>query len=122
MKTTRRQFIARLAGAAGAVGFLIGNPNQARACLYGTWRVKCPSCGRIDTVTDGTCQHKCSNGGTQVFSGDDVTVVCPNNHEWHITTVHPATDSYVCKTCGKDCNTGPHIPNNSGQGRGGGRG
>ena len=104
MKETRRQFTRALL--AGIVAFLVGLalPEKARACLYGTWKVQCPNCKQVDTVTDGTCQHKCENCKTQVFSGDDVTIVCRNNHATRITIKHPATDSFVCPSCKTDCN------------------
>lgn len=109
MRNTRRQFISKLFATVGILGFLLADSKRAHACLYGTWRLKCPNCGQVDTVKDGTCQHPCEKCGTQVFSGDDVTVVCPNGHPWKITTGHPASDSYICPTCKADCNTGPHA-------------
>src|SRR5665213_1284124 len=85
MKNTRREFIKKLVGTIGAVGIIVVFPSEARACLYGTWHVQCPR-GHIDTVTDGTCQHRCEKCGLQVFSGNVVTVVCRNGHANRITT------------------------------------
>jgi hypothetical protein len=80
MSCTRRKFIVELLGATGATCFVLAHPVRARACLYGTWHVRCPNCGQIDTVTDGTCQHQREKCNAQVFSGNDVTVVCRNGH------------------------------------------
>jgi hypothetical protein len=101
MNSTRRAFIGKLIGTTGGAIFVLASPNEAHACLYGTWHVRCPNCKRIDVVTKGTCQHVCENDkcNTQVFSGDNVTVVCRYGHDNAITTGHPASDSYICPTC-----------------------
>ena len=113
MRNTRRQFIGRLLGTAGAASFLLANPSPTRAALYGTWVLRCPYCSHDDTVNDGTRQHPCSNCGKQVFSGDKVTVVCPGPDKtpWQINTGQ-VTDTFICNVCNRDCNTGPHLPKN----------
>lgn len=109
MKNTRREFIKKLVGTTGAVGIIAAFPIQARACLYGTWHVQCPN-GHIDTVTDGTCQHKCEKCGLQVFSGNVVTVVCRNGHPNRIATgagdSQHVTQHFTCPTCNTDCRLG----------------
>jgi len=104
MNKMRREFMARIVGAIGTVGIIVATPTRARACLYGTWHVQCAN-GHIDTVTQGTCQHVCEHSGCglQVFSGDDVTVVCRNGHPNRIKTVKPATTSFICPICKTDC-------------------
>jgi hypothetical protein len=109
MNKTRREFIARLVGTTGAVGVMLAAPSRARACLAGTWHVQCPN-GHIDTVTGGTCQHKCEKCGVQVFSGNDVTVVCRNGHPNRIRTgacdSSHCTTSYICPQDNTDCRLG----------------
>jgi hypothetical protein len=101
MLTTRRDFIARLAGTIGAVGVIVAVPNVAHACLGGTWVVRCSN-GHDDTVTEGTCQHVCEKCGVQVFSGDVVTVVCPVGHANRVDT-SDGIGSYKCATCHREC-------------------
>lgn len=100
---TRRDIITRMLGITSVI---VAVPNYAEACLYGKWNVRCPN-GHIDTVTDGTCQHKCEKCRAQVFSGKDVTVVCRNGHSSRITTGDcgrsTCTTSYICPKCGIDC-------------------
>ena len=109
MKTTRRDFIRKLVGVAGAFGFLLANPMRAQACLYGQWWVVCPK-GDCDLVDDGTCQHKCEQHGIQVFRGSAVTVRCPNGHDNPIDTAQcgKACTDYWCPTpgCGENCRVG----------------
>ena len=113
MEVTRRRWILWGFKSTSVAALLWAFPLKARACMYGTWKLKCPNpaCGRIDTVTDGTCQHVCENSSCrrQMFNGTKVTVVCPNGHENTIDT-GSGIDSYLCPKagCGKDCNTGPH--------------
>lgn len=110
MKSSRREFLAKGIGAITAGFFVLFDAKPAQACMYGTWKVKCPKCGQIDTVTEGTCQHVCENAScrTQVFAGSDVTVVCRNGHPNHITTGsrNAPTTSYMCPVCSpqSDCN------------------
>ncbi len=89
-----------------AVGAVATYSIPARACLYGTWHVQCPV-GHVDTVTEGTCQHKCEECGRQVFSGNVVTVVWRNGHPNRITTgagdSQHVTRHYICPTCKTDC-------------------
>ena len=105
MNTTRREFVVRAVGVAGAVGFIAAVPVPAQACLYGKWAVLCAN-GHVDLVDDGTCQHVCEKCGLQVFSGDDVTVVCRNGHPNRIKTGAPASTSFICPTCKTDCRLG----------------
>jgi hypothetical protein len=108
MINNRRDFIARTAGTGGLVAMYLAKPRPAQACLLGTWFLYCRNCHHIDTVEDGTCQHKCENCGQQVFygtDGRDVTLVCEDGHLNPVTTGthdHPST-SYKCTSCGKDC-------------------
>src|SRR5262245_49031178 len=97
---TRRRFVARAFDLMAASTALVAlAPRTALACLGGTWYVYCENqynngvCGQVDQVTAGTCQHICSRCGQQVFRGSDVTVVCPNNHRWSISTGR--TTSYI---------------------------
>ena len=109
MKTTRRKFIRKLVGAAGAAGFLLANPMRAQACLYGQWWVVCPK-GDCDLVDDGTCQHECEQHHIQVFRGSAVTVRCPNGHDNPIDTAPcgEACTDYFCtrRDCRKNCRVG----------------
>lgn len=100
MNQSRRGFIAKMVGALGAVSIVMATPSWARACMYGTWIVRCPR-GHDDQVTEGTCQHVCEQCGTQVFAGDVVTVVCPSGHPNRVRTGGRMT-SWKCK-CGKQC-------------------
>jgi hypothetical protein len=104
MKSSRRQFIAKLFGATGAVGFLLANPGRAHACLAGNWYVVCPY-GDADLVTQGTCQHVCQQHHVQVFRGSQVTVRCPKGHDNPIDTAPcgKACTDFNCTTCGRDC-------------------
>jgi hypothetical protein len=109
MNQTRRGFITRLLGTIGAVSFIAAFPTKARACLGGVWHVQCPN-GHIDTVTDATCQHKCEKCGVQVFSGNQVTVVCKNGHPNRIITgacdKSHCTTSFICPQDGTNCRLG----------------
>jgi len=109
MKSTRRQFIANLVGAVGAVGFLLAVPRRAHACLYGKWWVVCPR-GDADLVDGGTCQHVCQQHHIQVFRGSAVTVRCPRGHDNPIDTAPcgRACTSYTCTApnCGLNCCVG----------------
>lgn len=116
MIQSRRTFLKALTAMGSTAVFLLTNAKPARASgLYGTWRLRCPTCGQIDTVTDGTRQHKCSRDKTQVFNGDEVTVVCPQNDWWTIHTGEPGLDTFICPVHHVDCNTGPHYPKQSGR-------
>lgn len=101
MTTTRREFIARLAGTIGAIGIIIVAPRPAHACLGGTWVVRCRN-GHDDVVTQGTCQHVCEKCGVQAFSGSVVTVICPAGHANRVDTGE-AMESHKCSNCGKEC-------------------
>lgn len=112
MTITRRKLIATLAAKTAAGSIILAYPAWARgACLGGTWHLQCPHCGKIDQVDGGTCQHKCERCGTQVFAGNDVTVVCRNGHPNRITTSascsrNSCTTSYICPTCHTECRLG----------------
>jgi len=41
-------------------------PIRAHACLYGTFKVRCPN--GIDIVEDGTCNHTCEKCGGKAFT------------------------------------------------------
>lgn len=106
MRTTRRDFIAKITGTIGAIGLVIVSaPGSARACLRGTWVIRCRN-GHDDTVTEGTCQHICENDRCreQVFSGNVVTIVCPAGHANRIDT-GDLMESYRCAAqgCGREC-------------------
>lgn len=81
------------------------------ACLYGTWKVRCPYDRQVDVVMDGTCQHVCSKDHQQVFIADEVTVVCPVGHDNRIHTGR-LTTSWKCTTsgCGLECRVDSTIP------------
>lgn len=97
----RRSFLATLlSGAAAALAVLL--PRPANAALVGTWRLRCPK-GDVDTVHDGTRQHQCCEHGDQVFQGNVVTVVCPNDHDNRIDTGSGGLRSFPCRTCGAEC-------------------
>ena len=80
MRQTRRRFFERTLQLAAVAAVFKTAERPAYGCLWGKWRVRCPTDGEIDLVEDGTCQHRCSKDNTQVFSGNTVTVVCPNGH------------------------------------------
>jgi hypothetical protein len=103
MLTTRREFIARVAGTIGVAGIIMVVPNSAYACLGGTWVVRCPN-GHDDTVRGGTCQHVCENEKCrlQVFDGNVVTVVCPVGHGNRVDT-GDGIGSFKCRTDGREC-------------------
>ena len=103
MNQTRREFTAKMVAAFGAVGVIMVAPNRAFACMYGTWVVRCPR-GHDDVVTEGTCQHVCEKCGTQVFSGQVVTVVCPAGHANRVRTGGRMT-SWKCyeSNCRREC-------------------
>jgi hypothetical protein len=107
MDKMRRKFVANLLGTGALASIMLTGPKPAKACLGGTWKVRCPK-GHIDTVTRGTCQHVCETCGLQVFSGDDVTVVCRNGHPTRITT--DRTTSFMCPVCHTDCQLQPPPP------------
>ncbi|MBV9925669.1 MAG: twin-arginine translocation signal domain-containing protein [Acidobacteria bacterium] len=109
MRKTRREFITGLAGLIGAVGIVAVVPNPARACIYGTWVVRCRN-GHDDTVTRGTCNHYCEKSGCREksFSDGAGNIVCPDSHANYVntgTSHDPAKvlQSYKCRTCGKEC-------------------
>jgi len=101
MNHTRREFMATMVGAFGAAAIIMATPSRARACMYGTWIVRCPK-GHDDEVTEGTCQHVCEKCGTQVFSGNVVTVVCTKGHANRVDTGDRMT-SWKCSNCGTEC-------------------
>jgi hypothetical protein len=109
MRSTRRAFISRFVGAMGVIGTMAAFPTQARACLYGKWHVMCAN-RHVNSVDDGTCQHKCEQCGLQVFNGNVVTVVCRNGHPNTISTgagdKQHVTQHYMCPTCNTDCRLG----------------
>ena len=100
MNESRREFLVGVVGTIGAAGIIVAAPSPARACMYGKWIVRCPN-GHDDVVTEGTCQHVCEKCGTQVFSGDVVTVVCPAGHPNRVHT-GDAMRSWKC-SCGREC-------------------
>jgi len=101
MPKTRRDFLTTGIGIGGA---LMALPARVDACLYGTWVLQCPKDeSHRDTVEDGTCQHECETCGTQMFDGDDVTVVCPSGHPTRVRTGRPASTSFICPTCKRQC-------------------
>jgi primosomal protein N' len=107
MNYGRRGFLAKVTGATAAVFMALIGRAPARACLAGTWYVKCPKCGKIDKVDGGTCQHKCERCNYQSFTGTDVTVVCPKGHAHRIKTGacerSTCTKSYICPICKQEC-------------------
>jgi hypothetical protein len=75
-----------------------------RHALYGRWYLKCPKDGVVDSVDDGTKQHRCSKCDTQVFVNGSVTVVCKNCHSNSIDLSNTdVLNSYACTTCGVEC-------------------
>jgi hypothetical protein len=108
MKTTRREFIARVVFAGGALSF--ATRSWAETCLLGTWYVKCPFDGQIDKVEEGTRQHICSRDHQQVFHDGGVTVVCPNGHyDKNFVKSDGCITSFKCRTCGAECNQTPVV-------------
>lgn len=109
MQSTRREFIASILGTLSAVGLILSQPDQARACLVGTWWVRCPK-GHVDTVEDVTCNHDCEKCDTNAFSNGNGTVVCPVGHNNYVRTGSrwergKWLKSYRCRTadCGREC-------------------
>jgi hypothetical protein len=107
MIKTRREFIVGLVGTVGAIGIIVAAPSSARACMYGTWVVRCPN-GHDDTVTRGTCNHDCEKCGAKAFSDGEGNIVCPDGHVNHVTTGDSHDEdkvmkSYKCRTCKKEC-------------------
>jgi hypothetical protein len=105
--SSRRHFITSLMGTFGAVGIMLSVPSRAHACLYGTFKVRCPN-GHIDTVEDGTCNHTCEKCGVKALSEGEGDILCPNGHINHVRTGssrrrRDVTSSYKCRTCGKEC-------------------
>jgi hypothetical protein len=107
MNRTRRSFMVRVVETLGAATIIAALPRSAQACLYGKWKVRCAN-GHVDTVTEGTCQHVCEKCGLQAFSGDTVTVVCPEGHLNRVNT-GKLLQSFKCTTprCGKECRIDP---------------
>src|SRR5215813_2320992 len=110
MNKTRREFIAIAVGTVGAVGIVVATPSQARACLYGKWKVRCPD-GHIDIVDEVTCNHTCEKCPKKAFVDGEGDVVCPNGHVNHVRTGNRNErdkwiDSLKCRQpgCGKECN------------------
>jgi hypothetical protein len=70
--------------------------------LLGTFYLKCPACGKVDKVEDGTAQHKCEKCKTQVFQRGHVKLVCPKNHVNDVQVLGEV-NSVICRTCGAEC-------------------
>ena len=73
--------------------------------LVGTFHLKCPYCGKVDTVDGGTAQHHCENHqcNQQVFvGGNKILVMCPNGHTNEVI-LHGHTVSIRCKVCNAEC-------------------
>ena len=109
---TRREFIARVTGIIGAVGIIVAAPGPARACLAGTWKVRCLR-GHVDIVDDITCNHKCEKCGEKAFSDGVGDVVCPDGHANPVSTGNRNErdkwlQSLKCSKCGKGCRIKPY--------------
>lgn len=109
MKQTRRVFMTRLIAGFGAFGITVAAPRLARACMYGTWVVRCRN-GHDDTVTRGTCNHYCEKRDCpeKSFSDGAGNIVCPGGHANYVNTGtsrdrDKVMQSYKCRTCGKEC-------------------
>ena len=109
MQSSRREFIASTLGTISGVGFIVARPEHARACLVGTWWVRCPN-GHIDTVEDVTCNHDCEKCPARAFSNGNGTVVCPVGHNNYVQTGSSSErrrwlKTYRCRTagCGREC-------------------
>ena len=104
---SRRHFLSSLIGAIGAVGILLSVPTRAHACLYGTFKVRCPN-GHVDIVEDGTCNHNCDKCGAKAFTEGEGDLVCPDGHVNHVRTGssrnrNDVTTSVKCRICRKEC-------------------
>jgi hypothetical protein len=107
MATTRRKFIATLVAKIAAVGIIVAAPRAARACLIGTWKVRCPN-GHDNTVDEITCNHTCDKCHAQAFKDGEGNIVCPNYHVNHVSTGNSGQKgmwirSYACSTCKAEC-------------------
>ena len=104
---SRREFLGSLIGVFGAAAIVLTVPTHAQACLYGTFKVRCPN-GHIDIVEDGTCNHTCEKCGAKAFTEGEGDLVCPDGHVNHVRTGssrrrEDVTRSVKCRTCGKEC-------------------
>src|SRR6266404_3939426 len=102
MTITRRKLLATLVAKVGAVGILVTAANSARACMWGTWKVRCPN-GHDDIVTQGTCNHRCEKCGAQAFAAGAGYIVCPKGHANLVQTgtsrnQNEVLQSYKCPT------------------------
>lgn len=96
---TRRHFIKALVALVGSSTVLLANPLVARACLYGTFIVRCRN-GHDDIVEDGTCNHDCEKCGVKAFSNGEGYIVCPSGHANYVqtgTSRRTAMTSYRCR-------------------------
>jgi hypothetical protein len=107
MITTRRKFIERIFAGFALTTIVGATSRTVRACMYGKWVVRCRN-GHNDTVTDGTCQHKCDTCHVQTMPNGDVNIVCPANHVNFVKTgtshdEDKALKTYKCRTCRREC-------------------
>jgi hypothetical protein len=72
--------------------------------LLGTFHLKCPYCGKVDVVENGTAQHHCENRacGKQVFVDGKILVMCPKGHTNEVI-LRGETRSIKCKVCNVEC-------------------
>jgi hypothetical protein len=109
MIVTRRNLIITSLVKFSAVAALLSAGRSARACLVGTWKVRCPN-GHVDTVSQVTCNHNCETCGTAAVSNGEGNIVCPAGHVNHVVTGdRDHQDSWIrshtCATegCGREC-------------------
>jgi hypothetical protein len=101
MNKMRREFMAKAMGTVSAFGVFFALPSQAKACLRGTWKVRCPD-GHDDIVEGVTCNHDCEGCGKKAVSGGNARVVCPKGHASPVSGI---TESHRCPedNCGLQC-------------------
>jgi len=107
MTMTRRELIATLAAKIAAFGIIVASPSAARACLIGTWKVRCLN-GYDNFVDQITCNHTCEKCHAQALKDGEGNIMCPNNHINHVSTGNSGEKgrwirSYACSTCKAEC-------------------